>query len=60
MLTGGTKISTGLALARQMLDREQVADGKVVLVSDLEDEYLDLPELGRVLAGTPRSACRSA
>ena len=51
VLTGGTKISTGLALARQMLDREQVADGKVVLVSDLEDEYLDLPELGRVLAG---------
>jgi hypothetical protein len=51
VLTGGTKISTGLALARQMLEREQVADGKVVLVSDLEDEYLDLPELGRVLAG---------
>jgi hypothetical protein len=49
--TNGTRISTGLALARQVLQREQVTNGKVVLVSDLEDEYLDLEELGRVLAG---------
>jgi hypothetical protein len=49
--TSGTRISTGLALARQVLARERVLNGKVVLVSDLEDEYLDLPELGRVLAG---------
>ena len=48
--TGGTRISTGLALARQVLARERVPNGKVVLVSDLEDEYLDLQELGRVLA----------
>jgi hypothetical protein len=51
VLTGGTRISSGLALARQVLVRERVRNGKVVLVSDLEDEYLDLPELGRVLAG---------
>jgi hypothetical protein len=51
VLTSGTRISTGLALARQVLERERVRNGKVVLVSDLEDEYLDLPELGRVLAG---------
>jgi hypothetical protein len=50
VLTGGTRISSGLALARQVLVRERVRNGKVVLVSDLEDEYLDLPELGRVLA----------
>ena len=51
VFSGGTKISTGLRLARQLLEREGVANGKVVLVSDLEDEYLDVPELGRVLAG---------
>jgi hypothetical protein len=50
VFTGGTRISTGLALARQVLARERVPNGKVVLVSDLEDEYLDLSELGRVLA----------
>jgi hypothetical protein len=49
--TNGTRISTGLALARQVLQREHVTNGKVVLVSDLEDEYLDVEELGRVLAG---------
>jgi hypothetical protein len=49
--TNGTRISTGLGLARQVLEREHVSNGKVVLVSDLEDEYLDVEELGRVLAG---------
>lgn len=50
VFTGGTRISTGLALAGQVLARARVPNGKVVLVSDLEDEYLDLSELGRVLA----------
>lgn len=49
-LTRGTKISTGLALARDILRRDGVRNGAVLLVSDLEDEYLDVPELGRVLA----------
>jgi hypothetical protein len=49
-LSAGTKISTGLRLAYEVLEREAVPNGKVVLVSDLEDEYLDLPELGRALA----------
>ena len=49
VLTRGTKISTGLALARNILRRDRIDDGAVLLVSDLEDEYLDLPELGRVL-----------
>ena len=47
--TSGTKISTGLEVARAMLRRERVDDGAVVLVSDLEDEYLDVPRLARVL-----------
>jgi hypothetical protein len=51
VLTSGTRISTGLRLAAEMLGREGVTNGKVVLVSDLEDEYLDIVELGRVLAG---------
>jgi hypothetical protein len=46
-LTAGTRISTGLRLAREVLAREGVPNGKVVLVSDLEDEYRDLPALGR-------------
>lgn len=51
VFSGGTKISSGLRLARRLLEREGVSNGKVVLVSDLEDEYLDVPELGRVVAG---------
>jgi hypothetical protein len=50
-LTSGTRISSGLELAREVLEREGVANGKVVLVSDLEDEYADLPRLGRAIAG---------
>jgi hypothetical protein len=49
-LTSGTKISVGLRLARDVLEREGVTNGKVVLVSDLEDEYLDVPALGDELA----------
>jgi hypothetical protein len=48
--TGGTKISVGLRLAREVLEREGVRNGKVVLVSDLEDEYSDLPAVGDELA----------
>lgn len=46
-LTSGTRISQGLELARAIIAREGIEDGSVVLVSDLEDEYLDLAELAR-------------
>ena len=46
-LTSGTMISRGLELARAILVRDGIRDGSVVLVSDLEDEYLDVPELAR-------------
>lgn len=36
-LSGGTRIWTGLALARDMLRRDHVHDGSVVLISDLAD-----------------------
>jgi hypothetical protein len=50
VFSSGTRISTGLRLAAGMLAREGVSNGKVVLISDLDDEYEDLPVLGRVLA----------
>jgi len=49
--TSGTKLSTGLDLAREILRRDHVRDGAVLLVSDLDDDFLDLPALARVLEG---------
>jgi hypothetical protein len=46
---GGTRISTGLALARTMLEREGMTERGVLLVSDLNDSPFDLPSLGREL-----------
>lgn len=43
---GGTRISRGLAVAREMLEREGTAAGSsVLLVSDLDDSPLDLESL---------------
>ena len=47
--TNGTHVSRGLILARAMLRRDHVTDGQVILVSDLEDDYLDIPLLARTL-----------
>lgn len=47
--SGGTRISTGLALALRVLQREQIADPSVTLVSDLADDASDLPNLATVL-----------
>jgi hypothetical protein len=49
-LTGGTRISTALRLARSMLVREGLDRGPVVLISDLDDDYRDLPVLQGTLA----------
>ena len=43
-LSSGTRISTGLALARQVLERDAHGRGAVVLLSDLGDEIGDLAE----------------
>ena len=43
--SGGTRISTGLALARQALQREGASSGRVVLISDLADAEDDIPRL---------------
>lgn len=47
--SGGTRISTGLALALRVLEREQIADPSVTLVSDLADDASDVPNLAVVL-----------
>ncbi len=42
---GGTRISLGLGVAREMIQREGVANPTVVLVSDLDDSPFDLKPL---------------
>jgi hypothetical protein len=44
--SGGTRISTGLRVAREMLAREGVRGGSVMLVSDLDDSPFDTARLG--------------
>jgi len=46
---GGTRISQGLAVAREVVQREGI-EGTVLLISDLDDSLFDLPELGAELA----------
>jgi hypothetical protein len=49
-LRGGTQISTGLDLARDVLERAGLARGTIVLISDLEDSEQDLPRLETSIA----------
>jgi hypothetical protein len=46
---GGTRISSGLELARLMLRRQSVQDGSVLLVSDLDYSPLDFAALTDIL-----------
>ncbi|HEX2292829.1 MAG TPA: hypothetical protein VHH55_05905, partial [Gaiellaceae bacterium] len=46
---GGTKISTGLVLARQLLERHDMKERGTLLISDLDDSLLDVPALTREL-----------
>jgi hypothetical protein len=48
--SGGTKVSSGLDMARQILERDRVKQGTIVLVSDLDTVDTDLPSLARTLA----------
>jgi hypothetical protein len=47
--TGGTALSTGLELARDVLRSEGIRRGSILLVSDLADDPNDLPRLTTVL-----------
>lgn len=46
----GTRISVALALAKSMLERDQVASGSILLVSDLETAPDDVPALANTIA----------
>jgi hypothetical protein len=48
-LRGGTRISTGLRLARAILRREQGTKDGVLLLSDLDNSLFDMPALTRTL-----------
>jgi len=52
----GTRISSALALARGMLERDGVEDGSILLVSDLETAPDDVPVLTRTIDGLRRDA----
>jgi hypothetical protein len=54
---GGTRISTGLAAAREALARERVK-GTVLLISDLDDSPFDYAALGDELASYKRERLR--
>lgn len=46
-LSGGTAISTGLTVAREMLERDAAGRGAVLLISDLNEAVTDLPAAAR-------------
>jgi hypothetical protein len=48
--SGGTKVSSGLDLARNILERDHIRHGTILLVSDLDTVDSDLPSLARTLA----------
>jgi VWA domain-containing protein len=52
----GTRISTALALARDMLERDKVKSGSILLVSDLETAPDDVPALTRIVESLRHSA----
>ncbi|MGH2996879.1 MAG: vWA domain-containing protein, partial [Gaiellaceae bacterium] len=55
---GGTRISTGLGVARRVLERDGVIRGSVLLISDLDDSPLDLQALTTELTQYQRDGLR--
>jgi hypothetical protein len=51
----GTRISVALELARSTLERDHVANGSVLLVSDLETAPDDVPALAQTIANLDRA-----
>ena len=52
----GTRISTALDLAEEMLLRDRVSPASILLISDLESSPSDFTDLGQTLARIRRSA----
>jgi hypothetical protein len=46
---GGTRISTAMKLAKDMIEGDRVKNGSILLISDLETAPDDVPALARVL-----------
>jgi hypothetical protein len=44
---GGTRVSTGLTVAREMIERDGITNGTVLLISDLDNSPFDNPKLAR-------------
>jgi hypothetical protein len=51
----GTKVSLAVDLARAMLERDEVASGRILLVSDLETAPDDVPALARSVSEAERA-----
>ena len=54
----GTRISVALELAKSMLERDEVASGSILLVSDLETAPDDVPALAQTIAEIDRARIR--
>ena len=54
----GTRISVALDLAKSILERDEIASGSILLVSDLETAPEDVPALARTVAGIDQSGIR--
>lgn len=54
----GTRISSALELAKSMLQRDQVAKGSILLVSDLETAPDDVPALAHTIDGIGRAGIK--
>ena len=52
----GTRISSALALAQDMLERDRVSPASILLISDLETAPSDLTPLGKTLARIQRAS----
>jgi hypothetical protein len=51
----GTRVSVALELAKSMLERDHIASGSILLVSDLETAPEDIPALARTIDGLRRA-----
>jgi hypothetical protein len=54
----GTRISVALDLAKSLLERDHIAAGSILLVSDLETAPDDVPALARTISGIERSGIK--
>ncbi|HLE98653.1 MAG TPA: vWA domain-containing protein [Gaiellaceae bacterium] len=54
----GTRISTALELARGMLERDEVENGSIILISDLETAPDDVPPLASTVEDLDRAGVR--